>query len=70
MSTGWTWDHVESTVTMDRLTAFNSYWAKHPPIHHLVAGYMGYEPPKKGNLSDLINIAGEGILNKTGNAGG
>lgn len=62
MATGWTWEHVEDTVTIPRLSAMNRYWAKHPPLHHLVAGYLGYEAPEKGDLADLINMADGGIL--------
>lgn len=42
--TGWTWDEV-GRLTMPRLKALNRYWKKHPPVHLLVASYLGYEMP-------------------------
>lgn len=30
---------------MPRLKALNRYWLQHPPVHLLVAAYLGYEPP-------------------------
>lgn len=26
------------------VTAMNSYWREHPPVHLLVAGYLDYKP--------------------------
>jgi hypothetical protein len=44
-STGWTWDYVEDTLTAPRMIALYEYWNKHPPVHKLVAAYMGLKPP-------------------------
>ena len=43
-NTGWTWEEV-GRLTMPRLKALNRYWVKHPPVHMLVAAYLGYEAP-------------------------
>lgn len=41
MSTGWTWDYVEQEVDLPRLTALSGYWRRHPPMHIMVAAYLG-----------------------------
>lgn len=46
--TGWTWDEV-GRLTMPRLKALNRYWKKHPPVHLLVAAYLGYEAPAESD---------------------
>jgi hypothetical protein len=35
--------------------ALNKYWDAHPPVHLLVAGYMGYEP--KTNSASIEDAA-------------
>lgn len=42
---GQTWEHVEDTITMARLTAYRAYFLRQPPTHVLAAGWMGYKPP-------------------------
>lgn len=41
--TGWTWGEV-GTLTLPRLRALSRYWSQHPPVHLLVAAYLGYKP--------------------------
>ncbi|MEY8688324.1 MAG: hypothetical protein AB9M53_00410 [Leptothrix sp. (in: b-proteobacteria)] len=43
---GWTWVDAEQQLDLHRLRAFTRQWRNHPPVHHLVASYLGYEPPK------------------------
>lgn len=31
------------------------YWRRHPPVHVLVAGYMGYKPAE--DVTDAPNLA-------------
>jgi len=45
MSTGWTLAHVGDTVDLPTLGRLNKYWAKHPPMHVLLAAHVGYKPP-------------------------
>ena len=26
-------------------------WGRHPPVHHLVAAYLGYKPPSSGQTT-------------------
>lgn len=46
---------------MPRLAAFEGYWSDHPPVHHLVAAYLGYKPPEapKG-IDDFMKAMGHG----------
>jgi hypothetical protein len=32
-------------MTIPRLSAMTRYWNQNPPVHVLVAGYIGYEAP-------------------------
>ncbi|STZ77344.1 hypothetical protein [Bergeriella denitrificans] len=48
-ATGWTWDYVAEHIDLPRLKHLGNYWKQHPPVHLLVAGYMGY---KGGNTAD------------------
>jgi len=38
---GWTWEYIEDNVDLIRLKAINDYQRENPPIHQLVAAYMG-----------------------------
>lgn len=42
--TGWTWEQVRQEMTLPRLRTMQRLWARHPPTHILVAGYLGYKP--------------------------
>lgn len=33
-------------MTLPEVEELFDYWREHPPTHILVAGYLGYEPPK------------------------
>jgi len=43
-------------MTIPRLCALNKYFEINPPIHILLAGYVGYKPHKKNddNPDDLL----------------
>jgi len=32
------------------------YWRMHPPVHKLVAAYMGYKPPVKDQATNDANL--------------
>lgn len=46
--------------------ALTHYWQKHPPVHLLVAGFMGYKPQaeekKYGDLGELIAMFPGGVI--------
>jgi hypothetical protein len=33
-------------MTLPRLYALRRYWTRHPPVHLLVAAFVGYKPPE------------------------
>jgi len=33
------------------------YWTRHPPVHELVAGYMGYKPPARADQQTAEDFA-------------
>lgn len=54
-------------MTLLRYGAMQRYWHQHPPVHILVAGYLGYKAPRvidqpaESNLGELISMfAGTG----------
>jgi len=61
MSTGWTWEQVETGMTVPRFQALARYWQRHPPLHLMVAAYLGIrpEPRPKGDLGDLLALFGD-----------
>lgn len=49
--TGWDWDTVVWETDLPRLQALNQYWADNPPLHKMVAAYLGIEPASKRNAA-------------------
>jgi len=53
-------------MTLPRLDAFTEYWKSNPPMHQMVATYLGYksaekkEPEKDMTLADLMSALGGG----------
>jgi len=67
-SLGWTWEQVDQ-LTIPRLNALTAYWQRHPPMHILLAAYVGYKAPAKpietgnpiGNgLAELMDLGRPG----------
>lgn len=52
-------------MTLPRLYALNNYWMDHPPIHVLVAAYLGAgaDKPKKARTMDemIADFSGMGF---------
>lgn len=40
---GWTWEQAEG-LTLPRYEALCRYWESHPPVHLMVAAYLGIKP--------------------------
>lgn len=40
-STGWTWEYIAEHVDLPRLKALTDYWQQQPPVHVMVAAYLG-----------------------------
>lgn len=49
MSTGMTFDEVLDQLDFPSLKGFTDYWRSHPPVHVMVAAYLGIEPKKKAD---------------------
>ena len=45
--TGWTWDYIAENVDLPRLESLNRYWDQFPPLHVMVASYLGLKPKPK-----------------------
>lgn len=62
MATGWTWDEIETQMTLPRLKALGRAWRRHPPSHLLLAAWLGYKAPDEfrggDDLAELAALAG------------
>lgn len=48
-------------MTLPRLDAMNAYWERNPPLHQLVAAYMGFKSEEKPkDVSELVAAMGGG----------
>ncbi|MBB6251712.1 hypothetical protein [Nitrospirillum iridis] len=61
------WDDVERQFTLPRYQALWRYWRHHPPVHLMVAAYLGLAPdgpPPTGEvgLAELLATFGEGNI--------
>jgi hypothetical protein len=58
-SYGWTWEYVDDFMTLPRLHSIWKAWKRFPPVHIMVAGYLGFgkEAPKQpdGPLDGLFD---------------
>ena len=48
-------DYVDQHMDIPRLVAMGNYWQKHPPVHLMVAAYLGIKPEVKAKASDTLN---------------
>lgn len=58
--TGWDWDTVVWETDLPRLQALNRYWADNPPLHKMVAAYLGVEPASKHIPADGDEVSAYG----------
>ena len=65
---GWTWDYVEQNITAPRLLALYGYMEKNPPLHMMVAAYLGLsaEEKKTGDLDELLAMFPDGSIKDAG----
>ena len=42
-------------VDLPTLDALQSEWSLHPPVHHLVAAYLGYKPPVQTRAQNTVS---------------
>ncbi len=42
--TGWTFEYIDSRVTLSQFNRLVEYWSKHPPVHLLLATLLA--PPE------------------------
>jgi hypothetical protein len=55
-TTGWTWEVVDTTMTLSRLTTMQEYLNASPLVDTLVAAYLGYEYSKPRSLEQDIDL--------------
>lgn len=63
MATGWTFEQV-GDLTLQEFSDLQRYLSDHPPLHIMVARYLGYKPvstePKKHTTAEeLMGIVSE-----------
>jgi hypothetical protein len=71
-STGWTWEQVEQQLDLHRLAALKRQWRRHPPVHHLVAAFLGHKPDDgpgapsaQAASADLDQLAASAVVIKS-----
>ncbi|MCX7067335.1 MAG: hypothetical protein NTW85_06555 [Methylococcales bacterium] len=52
--TGWTWETVDTTMTVSRLAALSESLNNAPTVDSLVAAYLGYDYSKPRTLEDEV----------------
>ena len=55
-NTGWTWTYVREHIDLPTLDALRAEWALHPPVHHLVAAYLGHKPSVQAPAHAVVDI--------------
>lgn len=55
MSTGMTFDAVLDSLDLPSLQGFTTYWRSYPPVHVMVAAYMGIEPEARHSSKPKAN---------------
>ena len=46
---GYTYEYIDDFMTLPRLNQMAAYWKENPPLHQIVAGYLGFEKSKSTN---------------------
>lgn len=56
--TGLDWDTIGETFDLPRLAAMNAYWKDRPPVHLMVAAYLGIKPASQSSedAPDLMQV--------------
>jgi hypothetical protein len=47
---------VRTHVDLPTVDALEAEWARHPPVHHLVAAYLGYKAPVQTAAHTVTDI--------------
>lgn len=63
------WSDARHEMDLPTLAALNKYWEHSPPVHVLVARYLGVKPPSKqapeqaaGQVDELLQLMQSGAL--------
>ncbi len=60
--TGWTWEYIDTSMDIPRLSALNKRWRKNPPLREMMQAYLGIEPEVReepsGSIDDLFQMFG------------
>jgi hypothetical protein len=56
--TGQTWQEIGRDWDIPRLDAWNRYSRDHPPLHLLVAAYLGVKPKKSRGIDRSKDLMG------------
>jgi hypothetical protein len=52
---GWTWEYVDDEMTLPRLHAIFRQWKRFPPVHIMVANYLGYKDETPAQASGPLD---------------
>jgi len=51
---GQSFEYIENNITIMQIVAYRKYWKKNPPVHLLVAAYLGYKNEEVMSGEQLI----------------
>ncbi len=54
---GWTWEYIDDHMTIPRMTAINKYQSSHPPIHVMIAAYLGIKTDASSSEGGSFGVA-------------
>jgi hypothetical protein len=71
MTFGWTFEYIDEFVTLPQLKQMSHFWEKSPPIHQMIAAYLGIGKSK--TIGEEVVVAEDAmpdLLREFAQAGG
>ncbi len=53
-------------MSFDRLAALEAEWKRRPPVHWLIAPFLGYKPPDEEDSQPMTPEAARALMQATG----
>lgn len=64
---GWTWEYIDDHMDLIRLGAIHRVWKRTPPVHVMVAHYLGFTK-KDPTYSDQSDVPLDTLFDAMSNA--
>ncbi len=50
---GYSFEYIDQFMTLPRVMEIQNYWRKHPPVHVMIAAYLGIKPEAESKSETL-----------------